>query len=647
MKRTIYASILTVSICFILMFLTNCSSSSKPVVAIAATSGSGQSTAIDTTFANPLVATVTTGGKGTSGVAVTFTASASGAGGTFTDGSDTETETTDANGVATSTMFTANATSGAYTVTANISGASTSFSLTNAAATLYSFSMSGLEVINNTTDSPNYYAVAGSVVVDANGNVVAGEQDYNDGNGLTSPSAGDSVTGGALAVDATGQGTLTIVTDNAALGVAGTETLGVQFVNTNHAVIVQFDGSATSSGSIDVQTLPSAVSGGYAFTVSGVDPAYNGLAFGGVFSVSNGTVTGTIDSNDDGTVMLASAFNGAMTAADRFGRGQITGIDVDGIALALNYYVVGPEALRIIDVDGTDSAMGSAFGQGSNASAASNTSLGNSVFGIEPNSWGYPLYAAAGMLIPDSGNGTFTGVGDDDEEGSIVAASPISGTYTIAANGFGNLLITNGGLLDVTSLGLYATDPALNLLDPNNPTGGGGALVLDLSPNLTGGTGIIVPQTDGATASFTGNYAFDVQDYNGTSASGWEFDSAGQGSVASGLLTGSGLVNDGFGFFSATSALYTAVPFLGTAAPDATNPGRYTIAPLDITAISGSPAPFSVALYQASGGSLFWMDEDASGLSLGSLQQKSSLAGLRAKRKQMARTRVLNRRGPS
>jgi hypothetical protein len=647
MNRPIYGSLLTVSTCFMLMFLTHCSSSSTPVVSIAATSGSGQTTVIDTTFAKPLVATVTTGGNATAGVAVTFTASATGAGGTFAEGSYTETETTDANGVATSTKFTANTTSGAYTVTASVSGASTSFSLSNTAATLYSFCMSGLEVINNTTGSPNYYALAGSVVVDANGNVVAGEQDYNDGNGLTSPSAGDSVTGGALAVDATGQGTLTIVTDNTALGVAGTETLGIQFVNTNHAVILQFDGSATSSGSIDVQTLPSAVSGGYAITVSGVDPAYNGLAFGGVFSVTNGTLTGTIDSNDDGTVMLASAFNGTMTAADRFGRGQLTGINVSGIALTLNYYIVGPEAFRIIDVDGTDSAMGSAFGQGSNSSTASNASLGNSIFGIEPNSWGYPLYAAAGMLIPDSGSGTFTGVGDDDEEGSIVAASPISGTYTIAANGYGTLLITNEGLLDVTSLGIYATDPTLNLLDPNNTTGGGGALVLDLSPNLSGGTGLIIPQKDSAADSFTGNYSFDVRDYNGTSASGWEFDSAGQGSVASGVLTGSGLVNDGFGFFSATSELYTAVPFLGAAAPDVVNPGRYTISPLDITAVTGSPVPFSIALYQASGGSLFWMDEDAAGLSLGSLQQKSSLAGLHAKRKRMASTRVYNRRDPS
>src|SRR5260370_8239010 len=85
MNRNAYASILAV-VLLALGFLTGCLSSSKPappVVAIAATSGSGQSTTVGTAFAAPLVATVTTGGTPTSGVTVAFTAPASGASGTF------------------------------------------------------------------------------------------------------------------------------------------------------------------------------------------------------------------------------------------------------------------------------------------------------------------------------------------------------------------------------------------------------------------------------------------------------------------------------------------------------------------------------------------------------------------------------------
>ncbi len=53
-------------------------------------------------------------------------------------------------------------------------------------------------------------------------------------------------------------------------------------------------------------------------------------------------------------------------------------------------------------------------------------------------------------------------------------AATIGGTYTIAGNGYGSLTIT-GGLLDVTQLGVYMVDPAINVKDPNNTSGGGGA----------------------------------------------------------------------------------------------------------------------------------------------------------------------------
>ncbi len=173
MNRKAYVSILAL-ISLALIFLPSCSSShsTPPVESIAATSGSGQSTTVSTAFAAPLVATVTTGGSPTSGATVTFTAPSSGASGTFANGTTTDTETTDASGVATSTAFTANGTAGAYTVTAAVTGVSTpaNFSLTNTAAVTssnYSFYLSGMEA------AFNFYALAGSVTIDSNGNVLS------------------------------------------------------------------------------------------------------------------------------------------------------------------------------------------------------------------------------------------------------------------------------------------------------------------------------------------------------------------------------------------------------------------------------------------------------------------------------------------
>jgi hypothetical protein len=629
MNRKAYAGILALSL-FPLFFLAGCGSShsTPPVVSITATSGTPQSAMVNTAFAAPLVATVTTGGSPTSGVVVTFTApAATGASGTFAGGVNTA--TTNASGVATSAVFTANGTAGAYTVTASATGTSTpaSFSLTNTGAN-YSFYLSGLEAING---GPNFYALAGSVNIDANGNVLAGKQDYNDGFGLTSPDSGDTITGGTLTVDGTGQGTLTLITDHTALGVSGTETLGVQFVNTNHALIVQFDGTATSSGSMDLQTLPSTLSGGYAFTLSGVDPGYNSLVAGGVFSISGTAMqSGLLDVDDAGAVTLGTPFTGTISAPDAFGRGTITGT---GIAITIKYYIVGPEAIRIIDVDpsvlgvDSDSFVGSAFGQG--AGAFSNASLGSSVFGVESNLFGVS-YAAAGMFTTVPGSGTFQGVADNNKVGVVQSGATISGTYSIASNGYGSLTITPGDLGDVSALGIYMTDPNLNLNDPNNTTSGlGGALVADMDVSLNS-TGVLTPQTDTSPASFAGNYAFGSQAHFGL-----EFDFVGQGSVTGGALSGTGLVSDPFAFFSASPA-NSGVPFAGTATQ--TNAGRYTI-PLAISVVSGSPVDFSVVIYQASGGQLFWLDEDSSDLFFGPLEQQGSLTGLPAARKAGAKSK--------
>jgi hypothetical protein len=605
---------------------------------ITATSGTSQSAEINTAFASPLAATVLDAASNpVSGVAVTFSAPSTGASGTFANGTTTETDTTDASGAATSSIMTANGTTGGpYSVLATIAALSTpaTFSLTNRViANTYVFYLSGQESFG-----PNYYALAGSVEIDPSGNVLAGEQDYNDAFGFTSPEpSGDLITGGTLSVSSTtGQGTLTLITNNPALPSGGTETLAVQFVNTNHAVIMQFDGSATSAGSIDLQTSPGTIGGGYAFTLSGVDNFYGPVEFGGVFSITNSTTleNGSFDENDNGGVSMATPFSGTLSGIDSFGRGTITSsaLEYSGVPIILNYYVVGPEVIRLIDVDSTDSAIGSAFGQGVNATGASNASLGTSVFGME----GTPYiinYATVGMFSTSSSAGTFSGVADDNEVVYSIQlpAAPIGGTYSIAPNGYGNFTIDAGDLGDVSLLGIYVTDPNLNLSDPNNTTSGlGGALFADLDAALPGGVGIVIPQTDTATTSFNGSYAFNAQDFNDFCC---EFDFAGQGTVNKNALKGTGYLNDLF-LTLGTSALNSGVTFAGTAQPDKVNVGRYSLSstntkpnPFKIT-ISGTTTDFEMAIYQASGEQLFWIDEDAFSVALGSLQQQGSLTGL-------------------
>ncbi len=611
------------------------------LISISGTSGTPQSAPVLASFSAPLMATVLDGNQNPiSGVLVTFEVPATGAGGTFAGGVNTA--KTNASGVATSAAFTANGSVGTYTVTATVaSGAEpANFVLTNTALN-FSFYVSGLESANG----PGFYALAGAVTLDGNGNVLGGEQDYNDGDGVTSPEPSpDTILPGtgALIVDpGTGQGTLALTTNNASLGANGVETLAVQFVNANHALIVQFDGSATSSGSLDLQALSSALNdGNYAFTLSGTDPSLESIVFGGVLSISNsGTaLTGTFDVDDAGaatTPTLGIALTGTITAPDAFGRGTISSA---ALGISLNYYQVGPEAIRIIDVDTGDSGVGSVFGQG--AGTFDNTSLGNSVFGVQSNSFGN-LYAAAGMFSTNATSGTFTGVADDDEydNDTIVSAAAISGNYTVAANGYGSLTITPGDLADVSVLGIYMTDPLLNLNDPNNTTSGlGGALIADLDgATALNGTGALLPQTDTSTASFAGSYAFDVQAYNNPRGPslGWEFDFVGQGSVSGGVFSGAtGLLSDPFFIFNPTGqdGIDTAM-FTGTAVPDPANAGRYTMK-LAVAVVT-DPGNFTTVIYQAAGGQLFWLDvqESDDGMFLGTLEQQGSLSALPAVRR--------------
>jgi len=102
---------------------------------ITATGGTPQTATVNTAFAKQLKATVKdTFGNPVGGVTVTFTAPPSGASGTFAGGVNTA--KTNAEGVATAPVFTANGTVGSYTVTAKAGTVTTSpgFALTNQAA---------------------------------------------------------------------------------------------------------------------------------------------------------------------------------------------------------------------------------------------------------------------------------------------------------------------------------------------------------------------------------------------------------------------------------------------------------------------------------------------------------------------------------
>jgi hypothetical protein len=511
--------------------------------------------------------------------------------------------------------------------------------ITGMATQNFTFYVTGEE--NNFADDP-YYSIAGVVqianTVSAGGvfAVTGGEQDYNDGDGITSPEPqGDMIMGGGLVPNGDGTGTLTLITDNSNLGISGTETFVVSFANPNHALITQFDGTATSSGSMDLQTSTALPSGSFAFVASGTSSDVNGFfpaAYGGVFTITSGSLSGIVDSNLGGTVTPNVPFTASLSTPDAFGRGAIN--NSTGIATSINYYVVGPEVIRIIDVDAAtatttaDTAVGSAYGQGA-VPAFTASSIGKSVFSVQNP---FTAYAAVGQFKTTAGT-HFNGVGDLNElnSGIQLAAQTIYGTYTLASSGYGSMTF-NPTYGDVSIFGIYAVDPSLNILDPNTTTDGGGALIAEMDTNLVG-TGQLVPQTDFTVADFSGYYAFGAQ--GATDANGiFEFDFVGAANVTEpgGSFVGTGDLSDPFAALTGIGPTCTGVAFTDAAVPDGAHPGRYTINPLTLSNMNfTADISLNVTAYQASGDQLFWIEVDADSYFGGSLEAGSIPTGLAKK----------------
>src|ERR1700735_2053548 len=506
------------------------------------------------------------------------------------------------------------------------------------------------------------YCVAGVVAIANKGSngvfaVTGGVQDYNNGDTIVSPQpSGDKITGGNLSLASNGTGILTLITNNSAVGVDGTEQFVVVFPNSNHALITQFDGSATSSGSIDLQTSRALPSGSFAFTSAGAfstdGQTFSPAAFGGVFTVASGSVTGSGDTNIGGEVNRSVAITGVtFTKPDKFGRGTVDGLT--STHSNLNYYVVGPEVVRFIDVDSAtfDTAVGSAYSQGANPNFSSGN-IGQSVFSFSNAFTGYAAAgqiftfedegtakpAAKGPIVRDGApacSGTSTclldAVGDLNE---LFAESPVQlvaarfdGSFQLPANGFGTMTFDEG-FGDTANFGIYAVDPTLNILDPNDTTDTtGGALIAEMDDSLIG-TGSIVPQSDIVVADFSGTYAGGGSGNSTLFTTGDEFDFLTLATVTEpdGGFSGPVALSDPFEALTDSVTLTIDASFTGTVVPS-DFAGRFDLNPLALSAPEFGTIDMAVGIYQASGQQLFWVETDSDTYFGGSLEQFPGTGG--------------------
>ena len=522
---------------------------------------------------------------------------------------------------AAATVFTASATAGAIVITA----ASTTTSTITATADVtvnqatvlqslvgpYTFAMNGW-----TDDGP--YSVVGNVVLDGSGNITGGEQDAFNLNTSTLFTA-DAIQAatGAVVIGSDGRGTITLTPT-----LAPVETLSIAVVNPNHALITEFDDVATTTGSMDLQTAPASIpTGRNAFALF---DAANYFSYGGVYSSDDSSTitTGEIDANFEFEMDFDDGVTGSYTAPDAAGRGTITlsmpNFEEDRVrnnserpaakggataqTMQFAYYVVGPEVFRLVEIDANFFASGSIYGQGS--STYSSASLGSSfVFGVSgEEDYGIGGYAMAGQFTGDGEGGFTTGVADVNEGAGdpVLAGDLTSAEYFVDSDGYAGFEIFSENTAGLTTFGVYLVDPNLNIADPNSSTGGGGALMIELDDD-NNGTGIIVPQTSGAT--FTGNYAITQDGAYETEDSFSFFDLVGQvNSDGTSTFTGLADYNDVL-----NTGLNPGITVAATYLADEANPGRITA----LVTLADAEVPLNITIYQASNSLLLHVDVDS------------------------------------
>ncbi|HXA18384.1 MAG TPA: lamin tail domain-containing protein [Thermoanaerobaculia bacterium] len=256
---------------------------------ISSTGGTPQSAIVGNAFAATLQATVRDAGNTPiSGTGVTFTAPASGASGTFSNGTTTASVITDGSGVATSPVFTANATAGPYSVTAASASFTTTFSLTNLAQSATHFSVSAPATVTS--------GVSFNVTVTALNASNAVVTSYN---GTVHFSSGSN---GSLPADYT-----FVPGDN------GTHTFSATLTTTGAQSIDAGDGSISGSANLTVNPPPATH-----FSLSAPANVTSGVAFNvtvTALDASNATVpsyTGTVHftSSSTGSLPADYTFNG-------------------------------------------------------------------------------------------------------------------------------------------------------------------------------------------------------------------------------------------------------------------------------------------------------------------------------------------------
>lgn len=364
------------------------------------------------------------------------------------------------------------------------------FSNANLSGT-YVFSTSGIDV----NGSP--YALVGEFTANGKGGISGGTLDVNNSE-FSAPQANVAIGSNSnysLQIDGRGRVTL-----NAPTQFGSSIVLDVALEDSSHGLVIQFDGNATGSGTIDAQVSGAMPSGAYAFSLAG--GAYSSgtpVAVVGNFTLGNGgSLNGLEDVNEGVSAFPDLALTGSLVPGPT--SSPSTTLASSGLSATFDVFTVDPNHLKFIEMDQTATLEGDAYSQTTTVMPS-----GNLVFtlaGVYPFSATTPAYfAAGGVMVADAaGNINNASTEDYNESGSVspTASPSFSANYT--ATGAGRYTLNNfSGFVGGSNYAAYPSS--------------GGILLLEIdSSGVTAGAAY--PQTSGASLAASQGFALNLSGTN-------------------------------------------------------------------------------------------------------------------------------------
>jgi len=341
----------------------------------------------------------------------------------------------------------------------------------------YVFSTLGADSTGNANP---LLAIVGTFAANGSGGITGGTVDMNDPNFPSGPVKALAISGGKYSVTSDGRGQVTLSTASATP--FGSSSIGLDFVLTSksHGSVTEFDANGSGSGTLDLQSS-AALSGSYAFNLSGIDTGGSSLATVGSFTLgAGGAITGVQDFNDAG-IFTNETLGGSVTAGSGGAPGTAT-LSTSGTfgALSFDVYQVDSTHLKFIQISGGTFLAGDAFSQQGAALPTSSTTF---AFVMGGGSSAGPI--AVGGLMPINGSGTISGGLVDINDAGTVTSSPLTFTGSYAASGTvgGRTLFSVSGFSVAAQFVGYPTASAgLQMLESDDAGTLGGVALAQSNP---------------------------------------------------------------------------------------------------------------------------------------------------------------------